>query len=100
MLAVMSVKDAINLYRGTSQFKGLNTGMIRTLLQNKEFVLVASAEFPIEHAWLVTSALMHDGNAVLDIPDNSADAPIPMHSGARAYANGETFESVKKNGEM
>jgi len=100
MLAVMSVKDAINLYRGTSQFKGLNTGMIRTLLRNKEFVLVASAEFPMEHAWLVTSALMHESNAVLDIPDNSADAPIPMHSGARAYAKGETFESVKKNGEM
>ena len=100
MLAVMSVKDAINLYRGTSQFKGLNTGMIRTLLRNKEFVLVASAEFPMEHAWLVTSALMHESNAVLDIPDNSADAPIPMHSGALAYANGETFEAVKKNGEM
>ena len=100
MLAVMSVKDAINLYRGTSQFKGLNTGMIRTLLRNKEFVLVASAEFPMEHAWLVTSALMHESNAVLDILDNSADAPIPMHSGACAYANGETFESVKKNGEM
>ncbi|MFL2666983.1 MAG: hypothetical protein ACJ0GF_01650 [Burkholderiales bacterium] len=66
----------------------------------KDFILVASAEFPMEHAWLVTSALMHESNAVLDSPDNSADAAIPMHSGARAYANGETFESVKKIGEM
>ena len=100
MLAVLSLTDAINLYRGTSQFKGLNTGTVRALVRNKEFVLVASAEFPVEHAWLVTSALMHDSNVALDIPDVSADAPIPIHLGARAYANGETYESVQKTDEM
>ena len=100
MLAVLSLTDAINLYRGTSQFKGLNTGTVRALVRNKEFVLVASAEFPMEHAWLVTSALMHDSNVALNLPDVSADALIPIHSGARAYANGETFESLQKTDEM
>ncbi|MDA0238384.1 MAG: hypothetical protein O3B03_07730 [Proteobacteria bacterium] len=100
MLAVMSVTDAINLYRGMSQFKGFNPGMIRTLLQNEGFFLIASAAFPIEHAWLVTSALMHDnvgdGDA-FGLAEISANAPIPMHPGARAYANGETFKSVQSD---
>ncbi len=98
MLAVMSAEDATNLYRGTSQFKGLNPGMIRSLLQNEEFFLVAATDFPTEHAWLVTSALIHDGVIKnLDLADISANAVIPMHSGALAYANGETFDSVQSD---
>ena len=60
MLAVMNVTEANHLYRGDGEFKGLKSEMIRTLARSDDLLLISSADFPAEHAWLVMSALMHN----------------------------------------
>ena len=98
MLAVMNVTEANHLYRGDGEFKGLKSEMIRTLARSDDLLLISSADFPAEHAWLVMSALMHnemESDETFESADTSDDASIPMHSGALAYTAGISFESLK-----
>ncbi len=82
------------MLRGTGRFEAYGAIAIRALTPVAGRLLVARADFPERHAWLVTGALVGTDLAPLrDSPDDLADDPvggpgIPWHPGSLAFLEG------------
>ncbi len=95
VLAVMRADLAVDLYRSDGAFSDFAGGQLRSLVRVGDHLLVSVAAFPRHHAWLVTAALAeHGGLLDVRLPDPGAEyGGVPLHDGARAFANGESLEA-------
>jgi len=95
VLAVMRTGLAVDLYRSDGAFRDFEGGQLRSLVSVGDHLLVSVTSFPRHHAWLVTSALAENGSELgVRLPDwSAADGEVPLHDGARAFANGESLEA-------
>ncbi|MFQ5776045.1 MAG: hypothetical protein ACE5GS_16110 [Kiloniellaceae bacterium] len=90
-VAVLARADAAALAAGAGRFKDYGPLDLRALFALGAHVLVARADFPKAHAFLVVQTL--DRNraelpvAGARLPNTTAE-PVPLHSGALAYLEG------------
>ncbi len=93
-VATLSASDATAMLRGSGRFEAFGAIALRALTPIAGRLLVARADFPERHAWLVTGALVGTDLApARDPPDDPPDDPlgdlgIPWHPGARAFLEG------------
>lgn len=95
VLAVMRADLAADFYRSDGAFRDFEGGQLRSLVRAGDHLLVSVTSFPRHHAWLVTSALVGNGGSLeVRLPDTNAEyGGVPLHDGARAFANGESLEA-------
>lgn len=81
-VALLTHDEATALTRGEAPFSGYGPVELRTLYMSGRFVLVSRADFPPEHAYLVTEALMESFGVEKDL---AADTGVAIHPGSAAY---------------
>lgn len=84
--AILGVGDAAAMARGKGRFAPYGEIALRVLAPVLERLLVARADFPDRHAWLVTGAL--SGLAATPTAATTGDPGIPWHPGSRAFLEG------------
>lgn len=89
-VATLSASDAAAMLRGIGRFEAFGAIALRVLTPVAGRLLVARADFPERHAWLVTGALVGTDLApVSDSPDDPVGDPsIPWHPGSLAFLEG------------
>jgi hypothetical protein len=81
-VALLPRDEAIALARGEQPFANYGPVDLRTLYVSGRYILVSRADFPLEHAYLVTEALVQRFGL-----DRTAtfEAGIPVHSGSAEF---------------
>jgi hypothetical protein len=89
-VATLSPADAAAMLRGSGRFAAYGAIALRVLTPVDGRLLVARADFPERHAWLVTGALAGTELAPGPAPpgDPSSDWGIPWHPGSLAFLAG------------
>ncbi len=89
-VATLSDSDAAAMLRGTGRFEAFGAIALRVLTPVAGRLLVARADFPERHAWLVTGALVGTDLApTRERPgDPMGDPGIPWHPGSLAFLEG------------
>lgn len=85
-VATLGPDDATAMLAGSGGFAAYGPVALRLLLPLEERLLVARADFPERHAWLVASALV--GTALVPGGQGTDDLGVPWHPGARAFLEG------------
>ena len=85
-VATLSAADATAMLQGTGRFEAYGAIALRALTPVAERLLVARADFPERHAWLVTGALA--GTELAPTPQPPSDHSIPWHPGSLAFLEG------------
>ncbi len=85
-VATLSVPDAAAMLQGTGRFEAYGAIALRALTPVNGRLLIARADFPDRHAWLVTGALV--GTELSPLGDSPDDPGIPWHPGSRAFLEG------------
>jgi len=81
-VALLPRLEAVALARGEAPFENYGPVDLFTLYSSGRFVLVSRADFPPEHAYLVTEALVEK----FGIDEGSTfDAAVPIHPGSLDY---------------
>ncbi len=75
------------MLRGTGRFEAYGAIALRVLTPVDGRLLVARADFPERHAWLVTGALV--GSELAPALEQPGDPAIPWHPGALAFLQGQ-----------
>lgn len=93
-VAVLSRRDAENLFAGRAPFAEFGPVPLRAIVLFDDYLLVCREDFPPRHAYLLAGVLI-DNRDELDLAislsptDNSANIPtVPLHQGARDYFKG------------
>jgi len=81
-VALLRPGEALALTRGEAPFEPYGAVALRTLYAPDDFLLVSRADFPPEHAYLVTGALV-ERFGVDEGPGR--DAALPIHPGSAHY---------------
>jgi hypothetical protein len=85
-VATLSTTDATAMLLGAGPFKAYGPIALRVLTPVEGRLLVARADFPERHAWLVTGALA--GTDLAPAPDRWGDYDVPWHPGSLAFLEG------------
>lgn len=85
-VAILSPRTAAAMLRGDGGFEAYGAIALRVLTPVDDRLLVARAEFPERHAWLVTGALAGSDLASARVP--LGDPIVPWHSGSLAFLEG------------
>jgi TRAP-type uncharacterized transport system substrate-binding protein len=86
---VLSRADAAALSEGRAPFADFGPTPLAALFTYGEHLLVTRPDFPERHAWLVVKTLTeHSGEIDGAAPAEPGALPVPVHPGARAYAEG------------
>ena len=85
-VATLGAADAAAMLRGTGRFEAYGAIALRILTPVAGRLLVARADFPVRHAWLVTGALV--GTDLAPTPKRPGDFGIPWHPGSLAFLAG------------
>ena len=89
-VAILSVSDAAAMMQGTGRFEAYGAIALRALTPIAGRLLLARADFPERHAWLVTGALV--GSELVPAPERPGDPVsypgIPWHPGSLAFLEG------------
>ena len=86
-VATLSGADAAAMLAGSGRFAAYGAVEIRALTPVAGRLLVARADFPARHAWLVTGALL--GTALAPVRELLDDPNIPWHPGSLAFLEGQ-----------
>jgi hypothetical protein len=86
-VAVLAWEDAVGMLRGAPPFDPYGAIELRLLAPVASHVLVARADFPERHAWLVGHGLSDGGLASVTLWLQAY--PIPWHPGSLAFFQGE-----------
>lgn len=81
-VALLPRRQAVALAQGDSPFADYGPIELRTLYVNGDFLLVCRADFPDQHAYLVTETLVRNISKKLDV---SLGSEIPLHPGSLNY---------------
>ena len=85
-VATLSSADAAAMMRGAGPFQAYGPIALRTLTPVGSRILIARADFPERHAWLVTGALA--GTELAPAPERSEEPQVPWHPGSLAFLEG------------
>ena len=85
-VATLSSSDAAGMLQGTGRFAAYGAIALRVLTPVDGRILVARADFPARHAWLVTGALV--GSDLAPALEQPGDPGIPWHPGSLAFLEG------------
>jgi hypothetical protein len=86
-VAVLSASDAHAMLSGAGGFEPYGPIGLSLLTPIADRLLVARADFPARHAWLVAGALI--GTPLAPAPAPAADHGVPWHAGSQAFLSGE-----------
>ena len=86
-VAILSHADAAAMAKGADRFKAYGAVPLRLLTPVDDRLLVARADFPARHAWLVAGALA--GSELAPASQPPAETAIPWHPGSLAFQRGE-----------
>lgn len=86
-VAVLAWKDAVGMLKGEQPFEPYGAIDLRLVAPVGSHVLVARADFPDRHAWLVGHGLSDGGLAGISLWLQAY--PIPWHPGSLAFFQGE-----------
>jgi len=95
-VALLGEADAAAMVEGRGRFAPYGAIELRTLLVAPGRVLVARADFPERHAWLVSDAL--DGWPAGVVPDAPALPVLPWHPGAERRRQGRPVPAADASG--
>jgi hypothetical protein len=84
--SVLPESEAVAMLDGSGDFIPYGAIALRLLVPVGDRLLVARAEFPERHAWLVTGALV--GTKLVADPPRMADSGVPWHPGSVAMIEG------------
>ncbi|MEM7023304.1 MAG: hypothetical protein AAF637_12040 [Pseudomonadota bacterium] len=82
-VATLDLPEAAAMAEGTGAFEPYGRIVLRLLTPVDGRLLVARADFPERHAWLVTSAL--SGSDLVSSLEQPGDPGIPWHPGSLAF---------------
>lgn len=85
-VAILSRSDAEGMRQGTGRFTAYGAIALQLLTPVAGRLLVARADFPERHAWLVTGALV--GSDLAPARARPGDPAIPWHPGSLAFVEG------------
>ena len=85
-VAILSDPDAAAMLQGSGRFKPYGAIALRALTPVDGRLLIARADFPESHAWLVTGALA--GTDLAPALESPVDPGIPWHPGSLAFLEG------------
>ncbi len=85
-VATLSAPDAAAMLQGAGRLAAYGAIALRVLTPVAGRLLIARADFPERHAWLVTGALA--GTGLAPAPDPKDDPGIPLHPGSLAFLEG------------
>ncbi len=85
-VALLSVPEALAMSAGESPFQAVGPLDLRSLLELNGRLLVALAELPDHHAWLVTGSLLEAGYGQAT---RDSRPRLPLHPGSLAYLRGD-----------
>ncbi len=90
-VAILGPADAAAMLRGTGRFEPYGAIALRVLTPVDGRLLLARADFPERHAWLVTGALAGTDLAPAPKPpgDSAGDSGVPWHPGSLAFLEGK-----------
>ncbi len=86
-VAILSAVDAVAMGRGSGSFEAYGAVELRILMPVDSRVMIARADFPQKHAWLLSRALA--GSDLVPALEGSRDLGIPWHPGSLAYLQGQ-----------
>ncbi len=91
-IATLGPADAAQMAQGSGRFRAYGAIALRLLTPVGERLLVARADFPARHAWLVTGALagteLAPGRPGDQMADQMGDPGIPWHPGSLGFLDG------------
>lgn len=91
-IAILSYADAKAMFEGTEPFEEYQPMPLQVLMDNGTHLLVARADLPLQHGFLVVVTLLEEAKALhLDVPLDGKFG-MKIHAGARAAALGEKVE--------
>jgi hypothetical protein len=99
---LVSQNHLSELAQGTGPFKAFGPIAIVRLFRFDDLVLVARADFPARHAWIITHAFLDNAEAFGGTPPQVDDGAVPVHPGVLAALNGEESpgeEVAERDGE-
>lgn len=85
--AILTESDAMAMRDGVDGFAPYGPVDLRSLLPVADRLLIARADFPERHAWLVAEALNHTDLA--RPPDGTSPSRPAWHAGSLAFFDGE-----------
>lgn len=85
-VAVLDARDAAAMRAGDGRFAPYGIIALSLLTPVGDRLLIARADFPERHAWLVAAALV--GTDLAPAPDLSAARAVAWHPGSRAFLEG------------
>ena len=85
-VAILGAPDAAAMLQGTGRFEAYGAIALRVLTPVAGRMLIARADFPERHAWLVTGALV--GTDLTPARERPGDPGIPWHPGSLAFLEG------------
>jgi hypothetical protein len=93
-VALMRPADAVALAAAKPPMAGYRPVALRVLVALGEHLLVCRADFPDNHAYLVSAAIEENRGEIRDQVAELNDPvaipeTVPLHAGARAYRDGE-----------
>ena len=88
-VCVVSTADAAAILAGDGDFAAYGAVPLELLADLDGYLLVAHADFPAHHGWLIASALRE---AKLSATEPTTD--LPVHRGARAFMDGVPMQHV------
>jgi hypothetical protein len=90
--SVLRESEVVAMLHGSGDFVPFGAIALRLLAPVGDRLLVARADFPELHAWLVTGALV--GTELAPDPDPVADFGVPWHPGSVASMEGQPAPPV------
>ncbi len=94
-VTVLGRDEAFAMATGAGVFAPYGTQPLQRLAEMEAYLLVAHAELPKRHAWLITEALFgsrlmpETGGAATQAAATEGAAWLPWHPGSRAFLDGE-----------
>lgn len=85
-VAILGLADAAAMLMGADHFEAYGPIALRVLTPVDSRLLVARADFPERHAWLVTRALA--GTDLAPAAERPGEPDIPWHPGSLAFLEG------------
>jgi len=85
-VALLPSLQAVALMRGDPPFGDYGPLELRALFAVDDFLLICRQNFPVEHAYLVTSTLMQHTEANFH---EIGELEIPLHPGSREFLQGD-----------
>lgn len=98
-VVLLSTSDVAALRDGRAPFEAFGATELRALFAFGPYYLVCRPDFPDHHAYLVVRTLTEHSGAIAGAEPVGGGAPVPVHPGAAAHANGAPMPPIPAGAE-